>query len=669
MRRLLPLLLVLGCSSSEDGPKFGEPVLTQGLLGCPNDSIDGEVHDGFHCVTYRAIGGISMGGGSAVRTAFDNPGLFDVAVTLGSPYIDMEYFLISVSEVSNGGFCEREQLLANLDAIDEKNDPRTWCGPVEFEELAVPDTDCTGFAGDYNHHYRGPDAGRGGSFNRVGSLEIVHDLALAYGNPAFYNPDSPYLPPGVTTEHHVALELSASERAGDKAARREWICNNPARLEGFYDYLYNPTGEYPVITYCDGNGPTTGEYEPGTHTFPMEVALTVDYNDNGRRDYGEPVIAQPMEPFDDFGPDGLPSEMEPGYDPVTNPDPAGDDYHWRDAPYAPEGNIRVDEGEPYRDFGLDGVDGTNDYGENNGQHDLNPNVAYTFTRSPRAMLEKLDERMLNRMHIWADAGIRDFLLSAQITNQFWGSLKSRVPDSRTFLDWSGLAAAAQAGGEFDPTQVDLSEASVGRHGYLWYGDPAVCPGVDAETGRGNHVGTAKEVLDRIRTTFAFASARWPDGDFTGLQGSISDQGAEFEEFVRVETFASDALDRDVPYVVVLPPDYFNNPDARYPVMYFLHGQGMKATDLSASALLFLGPQMTSENDERKRRRKSDWQKMIVVFADGECQVGECHTGTFYIDHKGVDGAGVRHGEALLELMRVIDAEYRTKLPKMREGER
>jgi hypothetical protein len=96
---------------------------------------------------------------------------------------------------------------------------------------------------------------------------------------------------------------------------------------------------------------------------------------------------------------------------------------------------------------------------------------------------------------------------------------------------------------------------------------------------------------------------------------------------------------------------------------------MKATDLSASALLFLGPQMASEHDHRKRARKSDWQKMIVVFADGECQVGECHTGTFYIDHKGVDGQGVKHGEAFLELMRLVDEKYRTKPPEMREGVR
>ena len=52
--------------------------------------------------------------------------------------------------------------------------------------------------------------------------------------------------------------------------------------------------------------------------------------------------------------DGLPSVMEPGYDPVKNPDPAGDDYH-PENPGGTEGNFRYDRGEPYTDSGLDGA--------------------------------------------------------------------------------------------------------------------------------------------------------------------------------------------------------------------------------------------------------------------------------------------------------------------------
>jgi hypothetical protein len=654
----LLLACSVACSVACSETKAPEPFLIEGLAACPDAG----------CSTHRAIGGISMGGGAAMRWALEYPELFDVAISLGSPYIDLEYFLISVSEVSNGGFCPRDQLLANLERIDLKDDPTTWCGPIHFAELALPNTACDGFSGDYNHHYRGPSAGSGGSFNREESLRIVQDLALAYGNPAFYNPEDPYLPPGVPLSHHVPIELDRG-RDAERTMARDRICANPIVLERFYDSAYNPTGEHPVITFCDGNGPINGEYEPGVATFPMEVALAVDLNRNGRRDYGEPVIAQPFELWSDFGSDAIPSEMEPGFDPITNPDPNGDDYHWLDRPLGTERNFRPDVGEPQQDDGLDNVAGTGDFGEGNGAGDRNPNVDYWFERSPRKLLEEIDPKLLDRLHLWADAGIRDFLLSAQITNQFWGSLIARGEEGTLISDWSHLAELAHAGGEYDARIADLSEEKIGRHAYLRYGDPSVCPGVDAETGRGNHVGSTREALDRILTAFAFASARLPGGDFRALSGSLADQGAptgSIGDFVMVRSFASAALERDVPYVVMLPPDYYRSAESRYPVVYFFHGQGQAVTDLAASALLLLGPQMTSNDSERMRAGRADWQKMIIVLADGQCRTeeGECHTGTFFIDHRGAGGESFAHGRAFLELMGEIDRTFRTKAPEL-----
>lgn len=649
---LLAPILGLGCS--EDPPVEPELPVAHGLVGCP---------DGRGCVTYRGVGGISMGGGSAMRIVLESPELFDLAASLGSPYIDLEYFLFSVSEVSNGGFCPPERLLPDqLPNLDVADHPATWCGPIQYSELALPNSRCDGFAGDYNHYYRGPSAGRGGSFNRVGSLEIVQDFALAYGNPAFYNDQDPYLPPGVPREQRVGLELTGEA----KAQRRRTICSAPTILEGRHDRIYNPRGEFPVITYCDGDGPENGVYQPGQATFPVEVALAVDYNRNGRRDWAEPVIAQATETLFDTGVDGVADVDEPGYDPDLNPDPAGDNYHWLDNPRGSEGNLRHEDGEPLDDAGLDGVPETGDYGEGNGRFDLNPNVEYTFTRSPRRLIEALRPGQLERLHFWADAGIRDFLLSAQITNQFWGALLAREPDARLYTDWSELATVAHGGGRYDASRADLSARAIGRHAYLRYGDPAVCPGVDAVSGRGNHVGSAQEALDRIATALAFASARFEDGDRRAYSGGILDQGGptgELSDFVKESTFDSAALGRAQPYVVILPPDYYLNPEARYPVFYFLHGQGQKASDLAAVALLALSPQMSSTDPERARAGKSDWQKMIVVFADGECQPGECHTGSFYLDHGGKDGGGVRHGEAFFELMRLVESQYRTKTPR------
>lgn len=648
---------LLGCSGGgSEFPAADPRVTSHGLTGCSGEP-------GTRCVTHRGIAGISMGGGAAMRIGLSNPELFDVIGSLGSPYLDLEYFFNSVSAASAGGFCPMEQLLDNLEKLDVKDDPETWCGPIEFGDLALPGTTCGGFAGDFNHHYRGTSAGRGGSFNREGSFEVVFDLALAFGNPAFWSETSRYLPPGVPSTYHVPLALSAPERRAERDALRRELCERPHVQEGFFDARYNPTGEYPVITFCDGNGPVNGEYEPGVRNIPFEVALAVDYNRNGRRDYAEPVISQALELLEDFGSDGLPSAEEPGYDPVTRPDPAGDDYDWLTNPLGTENNVRFDPGERFEDHGLDGVPMTGDHGENNGAYDLNPNLARAFELSPRKLLEAIPDRQLDRLHLWTDAGIRDFLYSAQITNHFWSGLLGRGRDLSLYTDWEGLrATTGPASGAYDPEQADLSAERIGRHAYLRYGDPSVCPDIDWENGRGNHVGPAWEVLNRLRTMFAFASARFEDGDFSLISGELSELGGptgELADFVRVETYDSAVLGRPHPYVVVLPPDYHLHPEARYPVLFFLHGQGQKATDLAASALLFLSPMMTSKVPGKGR---SDWQKMIVVFADGECQPGECHTGTFYSDFTGIDGNGPKHGEAFFELMRAIEERYRTKRP-------
>ena len=62
----------------------------------------------------------------------------------------------------------------------------------------------------------------------------------------------------------------------------------------------------------------------------VEYLLAVDLNRNGKREYGEPIIANHKERFTDFGADGLADADEPGYNAQTNPDPSGDNS----GPYA-----------------------------------------------------------------------------------------------------------------------------------------------------------------------------------------------------------------------------------------------------------------------------------------------------------------------------------------------
>ena len=73
-------------------------------------------------------------------------------------------------------------------------------------------------------------------------------------------------------------------------------------------------------------------------------------------------MTTPYEPFADVGTDGKADADETGYDAVTNPDPAGDDYHALRNPRGTERDLDREEGEPYQDVGLDGVAGTCQHG-------------------------------------------------------------------------------------------------------------------------------------------------------------------------------------------------------------------------------------------------------------------------------------------------------------------
>jgi len=58
--------------------------------------------------------------------------------------------------------------------------------------------------------------------------------------------------------------------------------------------------------------------------IPNGILDTEDVNGDGRLDRGEIAGV----PYEDTGLDRLIDSNEPGYDPVTNPDPNGDDYHF-----------------------------------------------------------------------------------------------------------------------------------------------------------------------------------------------------------------------------------------------------------------------------------------------------------------------------------------------------
>lgn len=105
------------------------------------------------------------------------------------------------------------------------------------------------------------------------------------------------------------------------------------------------------------------------------------------------------------------------------------------------------------------------------------------------------------------------------------------------------------------------------------------------------------------------------------------------------TYFSASMKHDVGYLIYLPPDYANEPNRRYPVIYNLHGAG--GNELRGQ----LSAQVLDEGIRSKR-----WPPMIMVMPNG----GKF---TFYKDS--ANGKYMGETTVIRELIPHIDQTYRT----------
>lgn len=646
--------------------------------------------------TFRAIGGISMGA-NAVTIAAKYPDKFDVVGSMGG-YVDYRYLAHMMTYFFLGGFCPRKTILANLEHINDPSWPGVFCGPVK------PTMPWEWNDWSFNHfHY--DDSGF--KSDRDFLFEVMGGFMMAFGNLLYYNPNHPLLPPGVS-ENWFKYEPNP--------------CENPVFVGKPYNYNaeYNPDGEYLLVTFCDGETvqcdtsdpecrAKKGSYEPDKpHKRPIWFMLAVDYNSNGRRDYGEPVVVNAFERFKDVGSDGCPDPYEDGNggclgEPRNDgaQDPNGDNYDLMKNPAGTEGNFEYDEGEPFEDFGLDGVPNTGDFGEGNGQYDINPRFKKVLEENDaRTIFRTAPLEVISRLSWWFDGGIRDALHAVPCTMQQWNALKIRGLDVRDYDDFGSTANSIVPGVACDdlisviPT-MDLSSSGIGRNVMLRYGDPNANEAL-IKQGSGKHVGLPCEIVARAILFYTLAAFRMPDpivvadGDTVGRIVNSS--------------FYSHALQNRVRYSISLPPGYDlpENASTRYPLLIFLPGHGMAAKDMVQTGLIFnalmglgsiprfillapegqccyfhkqtgkrmcgctdaqTGPGMDCIDPDCIGPHESCEVMKNVPMSD---LVQECPSGHFFVNHVtnrfGDPKASevMRFEDALVELLDVVDSEYRTR---------
>jgi hypothetical protein len=671
-------------------------------------------------ITHRAILGVSMGAAGAASFGLRHHHLFDVVAPLGGP-ADWTWLAHYIETNHVAGFRPIAPGTELQDIVLER-------APCTTDAECATDETCIGVIDDpptsgkctlmpsmdepYGHPqsfnawwYEYPRQGNGGRFPRDEYIQIFRDLALMFGNTNSYNklPGGEHLPAGVDPEHpaqtgdhengECKIWVDPIDGHPDKESQREINDNCPRercqyvqRLENYYDDEYNPDGSFPVITFCDGSPqnelltPYANTWTPEGNNVPMEVALAVDYNDNGVRDELEPVIRSGHEPWDDYGEDQTPSIMEPGYGP-DNLDPAGDDYHPQYNAAGLEMDHRWQGSEAFEDTGLDGVPDTAsspyDHGEGDGSFTVAPGLQRMWDYDARSVARgwapsvpggELDDEALGRLDVWTDGGTRDLFNFALTAQHMAGGFVARNRDTAYFSAFTELPGQDPSTPEqFNPAHIVWPDVQGIVN--LRYGadDPTT---QDIETGSGQHVGTANEIARRLQIGLYFIGSRWPDAPRTLVETSADKQAdvdppcmdlgclRDCEVNGRCEFQFTDSSGRTGPVGVNVPPGYAHADlqDVRYPVIFMLHGYGQTPEDLLA-AIAFLSNWMNGSTDSQASRLP----KAIMVYVDGRCRPqdgkAECIRGTFFTDSARPDGPQME--KWWLELMDYVDQNFRT----------
>jgi hypothetical protein len=640
-------------------------------------------------LTHRAAIGVSMGGAGTAIVGMNNHERWDTLAPLGGP-VDLTWLLQHIGQNHTAGFPTN----------DGETAPTTFADPRALERQEIP-------ALPYEHRstfnewwYEYPKDGNGGSFDRGAYSQIFRDLGLAFGS--WNGPGTveggETLPLGVPandksflgTRNDRGCAIYGDPVSGDPFEQQArdlertcptQRCSNGFRALHYYDDEFNPKGKWPVISVCDGgqqqasNSPWANQFV-GAHSEPLEVALAVDYNDNGVRDANEPIIRSGHEPFRDWGTDGKPSAQEAGYAAGVNEDPAGDDYDAQFNPLGTEGNGHREESEAFDDWGLDGVrdtpsDGKQwDHGEGNGVYDealglrtmgkTDPHAIAMGWASPKGGAFKGDAA--RRVDLWLDGGTRDLFNFGSSAQSLAGALFTTGKSTGYITSTRSLPNATRfaANNDFDPGRTawaDLPSVVFHRYGQT---EPAADGTINPESGK--HVGTAPEIEARLRSALYFIGSRWPDAPryLTPRASDAPAPGALDCEVTGNCSFEFKATDgRRGPVTVSLPPGYAHEAmqGVRFPVIYMLHGYGMEPSSLSA-AIVFIERWMNSPQYSAATRMP----KAILVYVDGRCRFSttgepECYRGNFYTDspRKG----GVQASKWWLELMGEVDRRFRT----------
>jgi Putative esterase len=286
-------------------------------------------------------------------------------------------------------------------------------GPVDMQQLlrdsvddnleVKPQTTIPRDVGDdftYDHLAPYPD--------RDTRVRMFQDLTIAFGNPFLHHPDAARQYLGSDSE---PAHIGRDDQFGTFTAPTDplgFLDGGDENDDGLRQTNEPPTLRTEVSLLAKGSLPMIA-----SGVTPVDVGgrLIADLNGDGIYDVGEGLVVNLSEPFQD-----------------TN------------------GNGVFDPGEPFSDFGLDGVVGTGDYGENNGEFDYDPDRANYIAEDPLTRVNGLSAAAISTQRIYMDVGTKDQFGFARHYDHFVAALQAK-----------GLPVAVQDG--FSGNCTDLPSPS------------------------------------------------------------------------------------------------------------------------------------------------------------------------------------------------------------------
>jgi len=403
--------------------------------------------------------------------------------------------------------------------------------------------------------------------SRGDRIEFTKDLVLAFGNPTLHHPD-----PGFA---YLALDsepaaIGADDVWGDPFTPATFEDGGDANENGLREIgepAFVPTG--PLLLAAGTLGSVFGE--TGTDVGGRMLA---DTTGDGVYDLGDGIVVNMSEPFTD-----------------TN------------------GNGFRDAGEGFDDLGLDGVDGTDDYGEGNGSFDEDPDIATWLAEDPLTRIrDTYTEADLRDQRLYMDVGTEDELAFLAHYDNLVEVIESKGVG---VLEVDGFDNAVDSCLEFpsgffpphvliryDGNHVGFDEDALRDD--LEDFDPSVCGSVP--------------IWQRLLFLLAAMDAAFPDG----LEGALLPRPSDIDTYdIPSPALALPGGAPPLRRVLVYRPPAFFNTDRTLPVLYFLGGHGQAPEDFTQVRVLLdllIGA--------------GEIQNLFVVFLPGAGGT----EGSFYVNH-------------------------------------